>query len=206
MLYSPHMKDYSREDIFEAIYFTNYWAGKESRSGSGSDSKQVKTTQKFLEIIINEYNIASMLDIPCGDFNWMKDVKLPIGFDYTGADVVGMIIEDNKQKYPFSYFKKLDIVSDELPKGFDLIFCRDLLGHLSHKETVAAITNIKKAKPRYLIATTFPTVEKNPHIRTGQWRPINLEHYGLKPVLLFNEGLINEKGINVDKNLGFYIL
>ena len=200
------IKEFDRELVFEAIYEHNLWGGRESRSGSGSDSVETENVKKFLANIVKEYNISSMLDIPCGDYNWMKDVDLPRSLDYTGADVVGQIITDNKEKYPEVRFIKLDLVSDELPPGLDLIFVRDLLGHLNHAETVAAITNIRRAKPRYLIATTFPTVEKNPHIRTGQWRPINLEHYALKPVLTFDEGLTNIKGEKVGKCLGFYIL
>lgn len=198
--------NYSREEIFEAIYSSNHWAGQESRSGSGSDHAQTVNVKKFLSNVIGEYNIASMLDIPCGDFNWMQDVQLPKCLDYTGADVVGRIITDNQDKYPDVRFVKMDIVSDPLPKGLDLIFVRDLLGHLSHHDTVLAVQNIRSARPRYLIATTFPGVEVNPHIKTGQWRPINLEHYGLKPILTFDEGLVNDHGDHVGKSLGFYIL
>lgn len=199
------MKDFDRESVFEAIYDHNLWGGKQSRSGTGSDDEQVVSVKKFLANILKEYNIISMLDIPCGDFYWMSDVAFPTNFQYLGADVVGKIIDANNVKYD-AEFVKLDIVSDELPQSFDLIFCRDLLGHLSHRETVFAIENIKRAKPRYLIATTFPDQENNPHIRTGQWRPINLEHYGLKPALVFDEELLREDGTNIGKNLGFYIL
>lgn len=199
------MKEFDRELVFEAIYEHNLWGGKESRSGTGSDKDQVQGIAEFLLEVIDEYNISSMLDVPCGDFNWMQDVEFPIGFDYVGADIVSQLIEDNQEKYPDVLFRQYDLVSDEPSHGFDLIFCRDLLGHLSHIDTVAAITNIRRSKPRYLIATTFPNAEKNPHIKTGQWRPINLEHYGLKPVKIYNEGLINSKGENSGKSLGLYV-
>lgn len=200
------MVEFNRELVFEAIYDHNLWCGEESRSGTGSDTAQTVTAKKILANIINEYNIASMLDIPCGDYHWIRDVKLPKGFEYIGADVVGKMIDDNRDKYPDVRFEKLDIVCDPLPKNLDLIFVRDLLGHLSHFDTVFALDNIRKAKPRYVVATTFPNATDNPHIKTGQWRPINLEHYGWYPILLFSEGHLNDKGEDSGKSLGLYMI
>lgn len=195
----------SRQEIFTSIYENNYWGGIESRSGTGSDSNQTKVIRNELPKLFKQLGVTSILDIPCGDFNWMQQFILPSTLHYIGADVVPTIIADNQMKYPTIDFRVMDLVTDELPK-VDVVFVRDCLGHLNHKETVAAIWNIKQSGARYLISTTFPAIKENPHIETGSWRPINLEHYGLKPVMLIDEGLINAKGINIGKCLGVYRL
>jgi hypothetical protein len=38
-----------------------------------------------------------LLDIPCGDFNWMK--LLNLGVDYIGADIVGELIAENRRRF-----------------------------------------------------------------------------------------------------------
>src|ERR1035437_7820532 len=75
------------EQRFTNIYRYNKWNGKESISGTGSDIYNTKIIIKELPILFNEYGISTMLDLPCGDFNWMRNVDLN-DIDYTGADIV----------------------------------------------------------------------------------------------------------------------
>lgn len=77
----------STEAIFTEIYKENYWRGKNSVSGQGSDLEQTETIVKELPILFKDLKISTMLDIPCGDFFWMKMVDLK-GIQYIGADVV----------------------------------------------------------------------------------------------------------------------
>lgn len=58
----------STEGIFTKIYKENYWSGKSSVSGQGSDLEQTQTIVKELPILLNDLKISTMLDIPCGDF------------------------------------------------------------------------------------------------------------------------------------------
>lgn len=37
--------------------------------------------------MLKKYSIKSILDIPCGDFSWMKKIELD-GIEYIGADIV----------------------------------------------------------------------------------------------------------------------
>ena len=39
-----------------------------------------------------------MLDIPCGDFYWMKEVDLK-DIEYIGADIVDELIKKNNDKF-----------------------------------------------------------------------------------------------------------
>jgi hypothetical protein len=114
-----------------------------------------------------------MIDIPCGDFNWMSHIDLGVE-TYFGFDIVEEIIEHNRKKYPNQQyqFECVDILTDPLP-GVDLIFCRDCIVHFSYKDAYQAFSNIIKSQAKYLLTTTFPEKE-NKDIKTGQWRPLNL--------------------------------
>ena len=55
-----------------------------------------------------------MLDIPCGDFRWMRNVDLS-NTDYMGADIVNDLIQHNVEKYGREHvrFQKLNLIKDE---------------------------------------------------------------------------------------------
>lgn len=176
-----------KKDIFTDIYLNNNWKSSESKSGFGSELKSTKVLREELPLLFKKYNIKSILDIPCGDFNWMKEVDLT-NISYIGADVIDEIIVDNKNKYPDKNFLVLNLIEDNLP-NVDLIFVRDCLGHLCEKDCLKAIQNIKKSGSKYLCTTSFPRLEKNKDITNGSWRPINLliSPFKMNPIYLINE-------------------
>ena len=165
----------STEQIFTNIYKKNHWDGKESISGSGSDSNQTKIITKELSSLFKDFNISTVLDIPCGDFNWMKNVNMN-KIHYTGADVVKEIIKNNTDKYEQDniHFLNINIISDPLPK-VDLIFVRDCLVHFSFKDIYLSLNNICKGQSKYFLTTTFTNRKHNKNINTGDWRTLNLE-------------------------------
>lgn len=167
-------KNYTTEKIFTEIYEKNMWTDKESRSGTGSSLKKTKSLRKALPQLFKDYSINSILDIPCGDFNWMREVNLK-SISYIGADIVEEINQNNIKKYlaENKKFVKMDILKDNLPK-VDLIFCRDLFIHLSYEDIFKAVTNIKKSGSKFLLTTSFMAEKKNRNCSTGGWHPINL--------------------------------
>jgi len=175
------------EETFTEIYEKNLWKSTESVSGMGSEMKHAKTISKELPVLLQKYNIQSILDIPCGDWNWIKNVDL-CGASYIGADIVKPLIEENKTKYPGVDFRTLDLTSDDLPK-VDLVFVRDCFGHLTNENVHKALDNIKRSGSKYLLATSFTHWDKNPDIVDGGWKCINLliEPFNLKPLYLINE-------------------
>lgn len=77
--------------VFEEIFESNFWGGRESVSGTGSSLYQTRELRKALPEIFENLQIETILDIPCGDFHWMKKV-VSEQIQYTGADVVTMLI------------------------------------------------------------------------------------------------------------------
>ena len=166
------LKGRDPEAVFSAIFRTNGWRSKDSASGTGSDLTQTRVLRDRLPPLLRELGVRSMLDVPSGDFAWMRHVDL--GVDYTGADIVREIVERNQREFGGAHrrFVHLDLITGPLPRA-DLVFCRDCLVHLSHPDALRALDNIRVSGARYLMATTFPGAP-NEDIVTGQWRPIDL--------------------------------
>lgn len=164
----------SPKDIFTAIYKHSLWGDSESVSGAGSDLESTKKIRKAIPKLIREKNIKTILDIPCGDFFWMKEMELEVE-KYIGADIVSELIEGNK-KYENERisFLEMDLLTDNLPE-VDMILSHDCLFHFSYEDVVKAIQNMKRSKSKYLLTTTFIGPKENTDIPTGSWRPLNLE-------------------------------
>jgi 2-polyprenyl-3-methyl-5-hydroxy-6-metoxy-1,4-benzoquinol methylase len=173
--------------VFTEIYESNSWTSSESRSGLGSELLSTETIRKELPEVFKKFNIKSVLDIPCGDFNWMNNVDLK-EVHYIGADIVENMIEDNKNNFKDYEFKVLDITEDDLPE-VDLIFARDILGHFDYENIEKTIKNIIRSGSKYLLTTSFTKWEYNINIKNGDWRPINLmlKPFLFKPIYLINE-------------------
>lgn len=198
-------KNLSTEIVFEKIFKENHWRDGESVSGTGSNQKQTQAVVNHLNSIIEKLSIKTMLDIPCGDFNWMRNVNLK-NVDYTGADIVHELIKFNNTKFASDTikFQQANILISNLP-ATDLIFCRDCFVHLSFKDIAEAIQSIKKSGSKYFMSTTF-TQHKNYDIITGDWRPINLERSPFnfpKPIVVLKE-YCEEDERYVDKSLAVW--
>ena len=163
------------KDVFTEIYNHNAWRGTDSVSGIGSDVHQTKVIIQEIPKLFGEFNISTMLDIPCGDFHWMKEVNLS-DTNYIGADIVEKLVNKNNELYAGDHikFEGLNLIEDNLPK-VDMIFCRDCLVHLSFADIFLAFENICKSGSKYLLTTTFIDRKENGDITTGQWRVLNLQ-------------------------------
>ncbi len=177
------------KEIFETIYHENRWGSAESRSGNGSEMQYTAVIRHELPPLLRRLRVGSLLDIPCGDCNWMRNVDLT-GIKYIGADIVPAAVEHCRQVMPDGEFRQLDLITDILP-ATDAVFCRDCLGHLTPEQVIAAISNIRASGAAWLITTTFPALRQNYSTGTGGWRYINpaLPPYNLgQPLEIINEG------------------
>jgi SAM-dependent methyltransferase len=177
----------SVKEKFTEIYEKNLWCSPESVSGGGSEMQNTKVIRRELPVLLQKFGIKSILDIPCGDWNWMKDVDL-CGASYIGADIVEPLIGLNKANYTNIDFRVLDLINDTLPK-VDLIFVRDCLGHLSNDNVSLALRNCQESGSKYLLATSFTKWDMNPDVENGGWKCINLmiPPFQLNPLYLINE-------------------
>jgi hypothetical protein len=164
----------TNKDVFSRIYDLNSWSSGKSVSGPGSEIDHTMKLIKALPEIFSKFNIRTVLDAPCGDYNWMKLVSKD-NISYTGGDIVKKIIDDNNRKYktPIVNFIELDIINDKLPR-VDLLIIRDCFIHFSDADLKKAIKNIVSSGAEYLFTTSYINSSSNSDIKTGQWRRLNL--------------------------------
>lgn len=194
------------EKVFGEIYETNRWSDPESRSGTGSNLEQTAVVREALPVLFERYQVRTFLDIPCGDYYWMSNVKLG-GVRYIGGDIVPSLIERNQARYGSESvtFRTVNLIENDLPPA-DLLLVRDCLVHLSFRDAKRAIANIKRSPVRYLLTTTFIDVPQNDDIITGQWRMLDLTKspFNFPPAVELIDEQATESRHSSGKRLGLW--
>lgn len=152
----------TREQVFSRIYDKNEWGEGREEFYSGYGSRETSMYLPYCECIkgfISSHDIASIVDLGCGDFFVGKKITNE-GINYLGIDIVDKMIEYNQKNYGNEYtsFECLDIVRDELPDA-DLCLVREVLQHLSNADI--AIVLRKLMKYQYVIITCHNTKKEN---------------------------------------------
>lgn len=199
----------SLQQVFTDIFHTGAWGSEESASGIGSTLEQTEVLRSVLPGLLSELEVEVFVDVPCGDWHWLRKVELPVR-QYLGLDVVPEVIARDNETYgrPGVDFRVLDLTA-EVPPRADLVLCRDLLVHLSDQDIKLALANLKRSGSTWLLATTFTEPRAHVDIPTGSWRPLNLtaEPWNLpEPVRLINEHCTVEGGVWLDKSLALWRL
>lgn len=164
-----------REQVFKRAYVNQAWGSSESGSGRGSEIGATKDLQAYLPELFRRLDIKTVLDAPCGDWNWMRVVDLS-SVEYIGIDVVDTVVAENTRKYARSNvrFLRADLTKEPLPTA-DLILCRDCWIHLSYQDISEMLENFRKTNATWLLVSDSPSVENNVNKFTGiHWRHINL--------------------------------
>ncbi len=196
------------KEVFTEKYKHNLWKSEESISGTGSEFRQTELLVSELNNLLKRLEVSSLLDIPCGDFNWMQKVELS-NINYIGADIVEELVLENRLKFGESEWRKFEVINliaDPLPKA-DMILVRDCLVHLSYSDIQKALNNIKSSGAKYLLLTTFTDYPINFDIVTGAWRPLNFQHRPFNfppPILVINENCTENNGDFKNKSLGLW--
>lgn len=192
--------------IFYDIYHSRSWSSEESLSGKGSEINQSIGVINQLPQVLSSLKIKSLLDVPCGDFNWMKQVNLD-KISYTGGDIVSGLISSNKQFCNATRdFQAMDISSSKLPHA-DLILSRDCLVHFSFKNIYKTLENICDSNIKYIMMTHFLYNRENIDIPTGKWRTLNFELPPFNfpsPMTIIIEGTTQDNYKYTDKCLGVW--
>jgi|TARA_R100000501_G_C2615038_1_gene108789 SAM-dependent methyltransferase len=160
---------------FSRIYKKNRWGSDESKSGDGSTLRNTKNLRDFLTMIILDQKITSIVDIACGDFNWMKDIVQNNKIKYLGIDIVPNVIEENQRKYGSKRVEfKIANVIKEVPPEADLAIFRDCILHLSFSDGLSALKNIRSSGSPFVLMSTWSGKSENLDIPSGRFRPVDL--------------------------------
>jgi hypothetical protein len=162
---------------FEQMYLQGLWSRianiSETRSGGGSTLKSTSVFRKELEAFLRNEQPGTFFDAPCGDFNFMRKVHFPDGWDYLGGDIAPSVIKHVRQKYPQRSFLEIDLTTDRFPMC-DIWLCRACLFHLSFSDIRNVLTNFANSNARLALINSDIDVEKNCNIVTGDYRPLDL--------------------------------
>lgn len=191
-----------RSQRFGEIYRKRLWKNPESASGFGSTLAATEPTRKALADLIRDHSIGSILDAPCGDFNWMS--HLEFAGDYTGLDIVPELIAENNRLHGNArrHFAVGDIVLEDLPFA-DLVMCRECLNHLPLGDGKDALEHLAKATRKLLLVTHYPQILNNAEQPASfRFRSLNLT---LPPFNLRQpDHIIDESHFEAGKVLGVW--
>jgi len=159
--------DNNLQFAFRKIYQENLWGGNESRSGPGSSMAYTEDLRRDLPVFLKMLDCKTLLDAPCGDFNWMRSVELD-GINYIGADIVPEIIEQNRKNHASDNrrFEVLDVITDPLPEA-DVWLCRDLMLHLPLLAIMQLLRQFLNSNIKYFFTSHY------------QWSGDNSELYSI---------------------------
>lgn len=173
--------------VLEDFYNNAKWPPAERKAGSGGGSDLGYATETSLRIVndvIQKYNITTMIDVPCGDANWIfdsawTDHHLSL---YLGLDIAGHPIAQNALRFSHHMnkaFRQWDAAECSLPKykwspfeepsSFQLVHARDVLQHLPLESAVRFVCNIFTSGARVLITTTYFKWAQNKNIEAGDF-------------------------------------
>lgn len=195
--------------VFSRIFARNEWGSAESVSGPGSTCARGADILPDLIELLRRLGIRTLLDAPCGDFNWAAELADAVDH-YIGVDVVGQIIARNQREHGGGNrtFLLADLTRDPLPRA-DLILSRDCLVHFSFADIHAALENFRRSGAQFLLTTTFLDRTRNTNIRTGGWRVLNLQAPPFDfppPLAMIDERCTHTDGIYRDKRLALWPL
>jgi len=145
--------------------------GEETRCGGGSTIESTKEIREQLPELIDALYIETILDIGCGDLNWIHDV-IPGNVEYTGIDWVLKQDALNRKK-PNMRLIDGNIFENNITK-YDLIICKDVMIHFDLETALDLYNMILESGSGYLLATTYDNDNNYGNDASVYWK-INLD-------------------------------
>lgn len=164
----------SNETTFTEIFVRNLWGCDQTRSGPTATLERTRELRELFPELLRSLGIESILDVGCGDWNWMRTVDLT-GVNYLGVDIVTTLVESLQQSHTADTvnFQKMDVLR-EPPETADLWLARDLLCVLDYAGIHAFFEKFLESKSLYLAVTTVETNAENADSVPGICRMLDL--------------------------------
>lgn len=207
----------SPESVFTYIYRNNVWRDPESVSGRGSSLAATETLRELIAAFFTEQKIKSVVDLPCGDFNWFKELQYQFE-RYVGYDIVTDLVNRNQALYgsPDRKFVQTDLTKGDISTA-DIAVCRDFLIHISNEDIFAFFNNLRRSTVPGILTSHYRNCV-NTDIPTGnRYRPIDFTQPPFsfpEPVALIPENITSmrdtadrhaaQKNAPLEKYLAFW--
>lgn len=169
-------------EVFDGIYRTNAWGGRESRSGPGAGDIEIRTLAPDIVRVVTELGVRSVLDVGCGECYWTPELP-----GYIGIDVSQEALSVARQRHP-GWDLRLDDGSP-YPRC-DLVMTRCVMQHLSMADGMELLGRIRDSGANWLLATSYKQGE-NVDIKTGwgYWPDLRVAPFDLgEPVMELVDG------------------
>jgi trans-aconitate methyltransferase len=99
----------------------------------------------------------SLLDVGCGNGLLLSqiDARFP-GKRLAGSDLSGVALERNRARFPHMAFSLTDLATGELPGGFDVVLCSEVVEHVDDPQ--GCMDRLARAcRPGGRVVVTCPT-------------------------------------------------
>lgn len=161
--------------VFDQIYKQGLWAKNDAgagTSGTGSTLAATGPYRVYLQTLLKEQKIKSVIDAGCGDWEFSKAIDWT-GIDYKGYDIVDSVIAANKKKYESAsvHFFVGNIVTDDLPPA-DLFIAKHVFQHLPNADFTKFMGQMGKFKHLLFVDTVHARLltGDNRDIKVGDFR------------------------------------
>jgi hypothetical protein len=178
--------------VFQDIYDKHKWHG--GGSGYGSELKYNVPFMVFMSYWLGKNNIKSIVDLGCGDLQWMPYLYNNLyDIEYIGVDVVEHLIENHRINYPNINFIVQDLIEidwNSIPNS-DLYFIKDVLQHWPNENIVLWIDTFFRKKPNsnlIIVNCDLENIRQLPqwvnhtsdrNMKIGEFKPLCKKHYPL---------------------------
>lgn len=140
-----------------------------SPNGPGASLSLTENLRTELPKLWARHDIRSVLDVACGDWNWLRYVDLSGLTNYFGWDIDPELIERCKERVkelrghetrpspnPHTWFEVRNIIDTNFP-NVDCILARHILMHLPNDYITAVLEKMKASHAKYLLTSNFPS-------------------------------------------------
>jgi hypothetical protein len=152
----------------------------ETRCGLGSTLRYTEDLRADLPLLLYSLEVKTLLDIPCGDFNWMAHTDLS-DIRYTGWDIDGdnCWSAEHRPSVPWGFAPKTkkivhcDAVTTPWPRH-DAVLCRDFFQHIPNKDVAACLQMFVDSGSTWMLATNFTSGKADEIEAKGKFRELDL--------------------------------
>mmetsp|Transcript_6662 Transcript_6662/g.15263 ORF Transcript_6662/g.15263 Transcript_6662/m.15263 type:complete len:233 (+) Transcript_6662:408-1106(+) len=140
-------------------------------SGPGSSMRSTIGIRAVLPALIDLLKIKTIVDLPCGDFTYMRSIIKPEGssFRKQNTSYVGLDISPSLVKALSTLFgepNKIAFMTFDMSRQIlwpaDLVVVRDVLFHFDMERGLDVLRNIQKSGSKFLLSTYFPGKTNSP--------------------------------------------
>jgi hypothetical protein len=165
----------THQEIFTYIYDNKVWG---EGSGGGSNPENNTEYIEFLQNLLKEKEIKSVVDFGCGDWQFSQLIDWS-GIEYLGIDCVESVVKENKEKFENEHITYFHSERRTLLRT-DLLIVKDVFQHWND-EAIIKFLNTGLDRSKYILITNSKGTGhyQHPEITGIITRPISALDYPL---------------------------